>query len=46
MWRDVAIHKPLIDHRFLDCHASLAMTKRTWADSHKDTKINPSRIDI
>jgi hypothetical protein len=30
--RNVAIHKPLIDQRFLDCRASLAMTKRTDAD--------------
>jgi hypothetical protein len=28
---NVPIHKPLIDRRFLDCHAWLAMTKRTCA---------------
>ena len=30
-WRDVAIHKPLIYQRFLDCHACvIARSEATW----------------
>ncbi len=48
----MAIHKPLIEQLFLDCHALLAMTKRACADhllpgdSFAKSQMHNSREDL